>query len=176
MQAANGAQRALLIVDMQVGLFHGPERPYEGERVLERIVELIRRAREARAPVYAARHTGPPGSPIAPGSALTQLLPQLHVDAAFDKTRPNCFHDTPLAQWLGDAGIGEVVIVGMKTQYCVDATCRAAGDLGYRAHLVTDAHTCMDTPALPARAIIDHHNATLDGAFATLTSTAACRF
>src|SRR5260221_3419929 len=39
--------------------------------------QLIARAREAGAPIFAARHTGPAGSPIAPGSPLTQLLPQL---------------------------------------------------------------------------------------------------
>ncbi len=64
----------------------------------------------------------------------------------------------------------------MKTQYCVDTTCRAAGDLGFRAVLVADAHTCMDTPALAAERIVAHHNATLAGPFAVLTTTEACVF
>jgi hypothetical protein len=36
---------------------------------------------------------------------------------------------------------------------------------------VADAHTCMDTPTLPARSIIEHHNATLNGAFAKVLNT-----
>ncbi|AOY96764.1 cysteine hydrolase [Cupriavidus sp. USMAA2-4] len=174
------ARRALLILDMQCGLFDGPEPPYEGERVLARINRLAARARAAGAPVLAARHTGPAGSPIAPGSPAWQLLPRLDVDAAhdivFDKTRPSGFVGTGLEARLAQAGIGELVIVGMKTQYCVDANCRAAADLGLRPVLVADAHTCMDTPDLPAAAIIAHHNRTLGSAFAQLVTAEACRF
>jgi nicotinamidase-related amidase len=174
------AQRpALLIVDMQVGLFHGPEQPFEGQRVLDNINQLIHRARQADAPVIAVRHTGPQGSPIAAGSAPWQLLAQLQLEAGdqrLDKTRPNCFVGTGLAEHLRAAQVDELVIVGMKTQYCIDATCRAALDLGFAAVLAEDAHTCMDTPLLSAKAIIDHHNATLDGAFARRVKTADIRF
>ncbi|MCX5542781.1 isochorismatase family protein [Paraburkholderia sp. CNPSo 3076] len=64
-------RRALLIIDMQEGLFNGPNSPFEGQRVLANIKQLIAEARKARAPVFAARHVGPPGSPIEPGSPLT---------------------------------------------------------------------------------------------------------
>ncbi|WP_322014324.1 cysteine hydrolase family protein [Paraburkholderia sp. J12] len=173
-------RRALLVIDIQQGMFAGPERPHDGDRVLANINTLVRKAREAQAPVFAARHTGPPGSPLAPGSALSQLLPELLVDerrdGVFDKTLPNCFHGTPLAGWLAEADIGELVIAGMKTQYCVDSTCRAAADLGLRPVLIADAHTCMDTPALGAAAIVAHHNATLAGPFVRLASTADYAF
>lgn len=173
-------RRALLVIDMQHGMFAGPERPHDGERVLANINALARKARDAGAPIFAARHTGPQGSPIEPGSVFAQLLPDLLVDAGidtvFDKTRPNCFHATPLAGWLAEAGIGELVIAGMKTQYCVDSTCRAASDLGLRPVLIADAHTCMDTPALGAAAIVAHHNSTLNGAFVRLSDTSAFAF
>lgn len=175
MQARAPSQRALLIVDMQVGLFHGNPPPYEGARVLANINTLIARARAAGAPVYAVRHTGPAGSPIAPDSELTKLVSGLDVDAARDgvlvKTRPNCFVGTDLAQRLADAGVNELVIVGMKTEYCVDTTCRAVFDLGLRAVLVEDAHTTVDSPGLNARDIIAHHNRTLNGPFVTLAWT-----
>ena len=61
---------ALLIIDMQVGLFHGPEKPHDGERVLANIQYLIHQARQQHVPIYAVRHTGPAGSPIAAGSAF----------------------------------------------------------------------------------------------------------
>ena len=47
---------------------------------------------------------------------------------------------------------------------------------GFKPLLVSDAHTCMDTPQLTAEAIIAHHNATLGGAFATLCATEAVQF
>lgn len=173
-------RRALLIVDMQQGLFNGPEKPYEGNRVLANINRLISRAREAGAPIFAARHTGPHGSPVEPGSPLSQLLPDMDVDAkrdtVFDKTRPNCFSGTGLAEWLADNAVGELVVVGMKTEYCIDTTCRAAADLGFQPILIADAHTCMDTPVLPAQTIIEHHNRTLNGPFVKLRTTSEFRF
>ncbi|UOK35898.1 cysteine hydrolase [Pseudomonas palleroniana] len=160
---------ALLIIDMQTGLYDGPEKPFERERVLGTINQLIQRARKAQAPIFVARHTGPEGSPIAAGSALWQLWPGLDVDPArdhlFDKTRPSCFLGTRLAQQLAAAQINELVIAGMKTQFCIDTTCRVAAELGFSVVLPEDGHTCMDTPALKAEAIIEHHNATLAGAF-----------
>ncbi|WP_248797027.1 cysteine hydrolase family protein [Pseudomonas sp. MWU13-2105] len=180
MQAESTQRSALLIIDMQVGLFHGPDQPWEGLRVLENINRLIGKARQANAPVFAVRHSGPEGSPIAPGSALWQLVPELQVDPAsdhlLDKTRPSCFFNTGLAEQLDDTGIGRLVIVGMKTQYCVDSTSRLARDLGFEAVLVGDAHTCMDTPGLSARAIIEHHNATLNGAFVQVLGTEDVHF
>ncbi len=171
---------ALLIIDMQVGLFNSPDKPHDGERVLANIRQLIHRAREREVPIYAVRHTGPQGSPIEAGSPFWQLLPELeldaHVDTLFDKTRPNCFLGTQLVQQLTDASINPLIIVGMKTQYCIDSTCRAAADLGFNPVLVADAHTCMDTAALSARMIIEHHNATLGGAFVKLLNTADVRF
>ncbi|WP_123565500.1 cysteine hydrolase family protein [Pseudomonas vranovensis] len=174
------AKRALLVLDMQVGLFHGPEQPWQGEQVLNRINSLIGAAHNAQAPVFAVRHTGPEGSPIAAGSPAWQLLPALAIDPArdtvFDKTRPSAFFATSLADQLREAAIDELVIVGLKTQYCVDTNCRVARELGFNVVLVSDAHTCMDTPGLSAEAIIAHHNLTLGGAFARLQSSADVQF
>jgi nicotinamidase-related amidase len=180
MRSTQPQRRALLIVDMQVGLFNGPETPHDGTQVLANINELIGKARRAGASIFVARHTGPQGSSIEAGSPLTQLLPDLAVDAmtdaVFDKNRPNCFLGTGLADSLREASVGELVIVGMKTEYCIDSTCRAASDLGFQPVLIADAHTSMDTPVLSAQKIIDHHNRTLNGPFVRLVSTAECEF
>ena len=159
---------ALLILDMQVGLLHGPDKPQAGEALLETLNSLLSKARTAGAPVFFARHIGPPGSPIEPGSPLTQLVPELVLqgdEVIFEKSRPNTFAKTDLADQLQALGVEGVVITGMKTQYCVDSTCRAARDLGFDTVLIADGHTCSDTPTLKAEQIIAHHNATLAGPF-----------
>lgn len=159
---------ALLILDMQVGLFHGPDKPWAGEALLNTLNGLLSKARRAGAPIFLARHVGPPGSPIEPASPLTQLVQELLLqgdEVIFEKSRPNAFAMTDLVDRLLACGSQGVVIAGMKTQYCVDSTCRAARDLGFDAVLIADGHTCTDTPALKAENIIAHHNATLAGPF-----------
>ncbi|MBO2903053.1 cysteine hydrolase [Aeromonas dhakensis] len=168
------AHSALLIIDMQVGLLHGPEAPHAGPQLLANINRLADAAHSAGIPVLAVRHTGPAGSPIAAGSPLWHLAPELVVDdtaRVFDKLQPSAFQGTGLDGWLKEDGVQTLIVTGMKTQYCIDTTCRAAADLGYAVVLVSDAHTCMDTPQLAAPQIIAHHNATLAGPFVRLMSS-----
>ncbi len=180
MPQAHSEQKALLIIDMQQGMFHGPAKPHHGERILANINTLIQQAHAAATPVFVVRHNGPKGSPIEPGSPMTQLLETLAInldrDRVFDKHRPNCFQGTELAQWLKDAHVSELVIVGMKTEYCIDTTCRAAADLGFNPVLIADGHTTMDSSMLTAQQIIDHHNLTLSGPFVKLIKTAEYQF
>ncbi|AWM92909.1 cysteine hydrolase [Pseudomonas sp. 31-12] len=159
---------ALLILDMQVGLFHGADTPWAGEALVDTLNNLLNKARSAGAPIFLARHIGPPGTPIEPGSPLTQLVQELVLqgdEVIFEKSRPNAFTKTVLADHLRACGAQGVVIAGMKTQYCVDSTCRAARDHGFDAVLIADGHTCTDTFALKAEEIVAHHNATLAGPF-----------
>jgi len=170
---------ALLILDLQVGLFHGPEQPWRGDELLEAVNTLLDRAHAAGAPVFLARHVGPAGSPLAPDSALTQLIAELRLDGSetvFEKQRPSAFAGTGLLEKLKEAGVSGVLVAGMKTQYCVDSTCRAARDLGLDCVLVEDGHSCSDTPLLKAEAIVAHHNATLAGPFCRLVSAREWRF
>ncbi len=75
---------------------------------------------------------------------------------------------TEMADNLRSRGATGVVITGMKTQYCDVSTCRAARDLGFNAVLVTEGHTCSDTPVMKAKDTVAHHNATLDEPFCQL--------
>ncbi|MGE6587821.1 isochorismatase family protein, partial [Raoultella planticola] len=85
----------------------------------------------------------------------------------------SCFRDTELQLQLSLRGVKQLVIAGMKTEFCVDTTCRAAPEHGFRTVLISDAHTTMDNKYLSASEIIAHHNVTLAGPFVTL-ATAAC--
>ncbi|WP_321374626.1 cysteine hydrolase family protein [Pseudomonas extremaustralis] len=170
---------ALLILDIQVGLVHGPEKPWRCEALLQTVNTLMDKARSAGAPIFLARHIGPAGSPIEPGSPLTEVAQELKLlgdEVVFEKRRPNAFEMTDLADNLRSRGVTGVVITGMKTQYCVDSTCRAARDLGFDAVLIADGHTCSDTPVIKAQDIVAHHNATLDGPFCQLVRAEAWRF
>src|SRR5699024_12561463 len=51
----------------------------------------------------------------------------------------NSFLQTELDSKLKEKGITKVVVVGMMTHMCIDATVRAAVDLGYETTLIEDA-------------------------------------
>ena len=110
---------ALLILDVQVGLVHGPDKPWRSEELLETVNSLMDKARSAGATIFLARHTGPVGSPIEPGSPLTELAPELKLaggEVVFEKNRPNAFTLTGLAENLRACGATGVVIRAMRAQ------------------------------------------------------------
>ncbi|RMA89342.1 MULTISPECIES: cysteine hydrolase family protein [Enterobacter] len=173
------SDNALLIIDMQQGLFRGPVSPCSTDAVLANIRLLIANARHAQVPIFFARHVGPDHSPFSAQGPLTQLIPELDVkeqDIVFTKRYPSCFRDTELLRELNQRGIKQLVIAGMKTEFCVDTTCRAAPELGFRTVLISDAHTTMDNAHLSATDIIAHHNSTLAGPFVMLSTASGWNF
>jgi nicotinamidase-related amidase len=174
------SESALLVIDMQHGLFYGQPAPQAAGSVLANIRQLIEKAKQAGAPVFFARHIGPDNSPFCEQGPLTQLIPELEVDAdkdvIFTKRFPSCFRDTELQQQLKQKGIKRLIIAGMKTEFCVDTTCRAAAEQGFAAVLIPDAHTTVDNGYFSAQQIIDHHNKTLSGPFVTLATTTDVQF
>lgn len=173
------SDNALLIIDMQQGLFRGPVFPCSADAVLANIRLLIANARHAQVPIFFARHVGPDDSPFSAQGPLTQLIPELDVkeqDVVFTKRYPSCFRDTELLRELNQRGIKQLVIAGMKTEFCVDTTSRAAPELGFRTVLISDAHTTMDNAHLSATDIIAHHNSTLAGPFVTLSTASGWNF
>lgn len=164
-------RQALLIVDMQWGQLAQPVYDYDGLRARIGCLRFI--ALAAGAPVFHVRHDGAAGGAFAPGSEGWRFLPGMEPlpgEATVAKRHGSAFHDTDLDVRLRAAGVGRLVVVGMKTQYCIDAACRAAAALGYDVTLVRDGHSCADTPELSAERIIAHHNSTLDGDYVRLAA------
>jgi nicotinamidase-related amidase len=53
---------ALVIIDMQQGMFTDVVAPHRGEDVLQRCADLLARARAARVPVFHVQHDGGAGN------------------------------------------------------------------------------------------------------------------
>jgi nicotinamidase-related amidase len=58
------SEHALVIIDMQEGLFRGPASPHSADAVLTNILLLIAKARQSQVPIFFIRHVGPDGSPL----------------------------------------------------------------------------------------------------------------
>lgn len=170
------AKKALLVIDMQIGQCSVEPLPYQRDAVIDNINRLIGHFHHHQQPVFFVRHAGPPGSPFAAGEAIWNIISELNIDSSrdryIDKSRASCFDGTPLANILEEAGVLEVVIAGLKTQYCVDTACRSASAHGFKPILISDAHSCINTPQLTAENIIAHHNACLNGPIARVMPTA----
>lgn len=154
---------ALLVIDVQRGLFETTPPPFEAGAVIERINSLAARARMAGVPVVFVQHERD-GSPLQHGSEMWRLDRRLIVeprDVALCKTTPDSFLRTDLGDLLGELGTQQLVICGYASEFCVDTTVRRAAALGFPVVLVSDAHTTHDKQHASAAQIRAHHNATL---------------
>ena len=137
--------KALLIIDIQNDYFLGGKMELEGsEPASLRAGELIAAFRKRRLPVIHIQHisTRPGASfflPDTDGVKIHDNVAPADGETLIKKHFPNAFRETTLLDHLQNTGIRELVIAGMMTHMCVDATTRAAADLGYTCSLAHDA-------------------------------------
>ncbi len=167
---------ALLIIDIQNDYFPGGTMELEGaDAAGAKAGEAIRRFRERKLPVIHVRHLSVrPGAtffiPGTRGAEIHPLVQPLPGETLVEKNFPNSFRATPLEKLLRDAGIQHLVVAGMMTHMCVDATVRQAADLGYKVTLLGDACATraqsFEGEKVPARQVHAAFLAALNGIYA----------
>jgi nicotinamidase-related amidase len=170
---------ALLVIDVQKGMFIEDDPVYQGEALLATIGDLLVKARAAQVPVIYIQHDGGPGDPLAPGTHGWPIHPAIAPSAGepvIRKATPDSFHETTLQAELAARGISNLVVAGIQTECCVDTTCRRAMTLGYKTTLVRDAHSTWNSRTLSAAQIIAHTNDALNGWFVTPKAAAEIAF
>lgn len=154
---------ALLVIDAQTGLL---DPAYRRDETIAAINDLIGRARAAGAPVVYVQHDGGTEDAAWVGTAGWRIhpaiLPRAEADPLIRKPASDSFYRTPLKAELDRLGVGRLVVAGLRTEMCVDTTCRVATSLGFDVLLAADAHTTRDNDRLSAEQIVAHHNDTLD--------------
>ncbi len=139
---------ALLVIDMQRGLFAKRTPIYQAEQLLANVNALAARAHESGVPVFYVQHTDK--RDLAEGSDGWQLHPALEPqpeDGRIRKRHGSAFQETPLAQQLQAEGITRLVVTGLVTHGCVKATCLDAVRLGYHVTLAADGHSSFSPQA-----------------------------
>ena len=135
-------KQALLVIDVQQGLFERSIPIYKAEEVLANINILIDKARRSNAPVIFIQHSSE-GS-LKYGTDAWQLHPEIQPladELIIHKHEGNAFAGTSLDDELKKRAVGELLITGLVTHGCVKATSLGSLDRGYRTLLVSDAHS-----------------------------------
>ena len=151
---------AIVVVDMQVGLFDGsPKHDLQG--VIQRINSLTAMVRQQSGKVIWIRHCGKAGDGFERDTEGWSFLPELDRtpnDVVVEKTLNDPFAKTSLQETLDRMAPDRVLVAGWATDSCVDATVRSAIPNDYNVVVVSDGHTVSDRPHLDAGTIIRHHH------------------
>jgi len=141
--------RALVVVDIQNDYFPGGANPLDGpEAAAGKARSLLDAFRASGEPIVHVKHIwdAPDALYLRPGTPGGEINDAVRPDpgeAVVEKAFPNAFLETPLDRRLKDAGVDQLLVCGMMTSMCVDATVRAAVDLGYDVAVAHDACATM---------------------------------
>ena len=174
---------ALLVIDIQNDYFPGGKMELEGspEASLQ-AAKLLDAFRAKGLPLVHIQHlSSRPGAsfflPDTEGVNIHATVAPRAGETVIQKHFPNSFRGTTLLEHLRGLGADHLVIAGMMTHMCVDATTRAAFDLGFSCSL---AHDACATRALafgeqrvPAAQVHAAFLAALNGLYAKVQSAAA---
>ncbi len=135
----------LLIIDIQNDYFPGGKMELEGSEEAGQVAgQLLSFFRQHKLPILHVQHIAMrPGAtfflPGTPGAEIHASVKPLELETVIEKHYPNSFRETGLLAHLQQQAISQLVIAGMMTHMCVDATTRAATDLGFDCRIAQDA-------------------------------------
>jgi len=141
---------ALLIIDIQKDYFEGGKYPLMNPlTAAKKAYELLQCFRE-----HGGQHVHIQHISLEPdaaffikgdsGSDIHDAVAHFEGEPIIYKHEPNSFLNTELLDLLTDWEVERVVICGMMTHMCVDATARAASDFGFQIIVAEDACATRD--------------------------------
>ena len=180
-QKGPGMKTALLLLEIQNDYFPNGRIP------LERSVEASAKAqtvlnayRELKRPVIHVQHisTHPDATYFLPCTKGAEFYPSVQPtksETIIKKHYPNSFKDTGLLNYLHKNEIDHLIICGMMTQMTVEATVRAAYDLGFICTVLHDACAAhqleFNHTTIPAQQVHSAFLAALQPTYASIVSS-----
>ena len=172
----------LVLVDIQNDYFAGGSMELVGmDAAAGKASAVLAYFRERNLPVYHIQHLSTrPGAtffiPGTDGAATHASVTPEKGESLIQKNFPNSFRETTLLETLRDDTIEELVICGAMSHMCIDATTRAAFDLGFSCTVISDACATRDLQfegkSVPAKNVHAAFMAALAVPYASVVSAA----
>ena len=137
----------LIVIDMQKALMDDELYNYGG--LAENIVKLIAAARENRVEVVYVQHDAGPGTGFSVGDEAFEIADEvapLTGEKVFVKRINSCFGNPDFTAYLAGSGEDTLMIVGLQTNFCIDATVKSAFERGYHVVVPEGTNSTFDNP------------------------------
>lgn len=172
---------ALLLLEIQNDYFPNGRIPLDKSiEASTKAQSVLHTYREMKLPVIHIQHisTHPDATyflPCTKGAEFYSNVQPVKSETIIKKHYPNSFKDTGLLNYLIKNQINHLVICGMMTQMTIDATVRAAYDLGFTCTVLHDACTArqleFNHTIIPALDVHYAFLAALQPTYATVLSS-----
>jgi len=149
---------ALIIVDMQTALVE--TEPYNKVDVVKNIKALLDFCRKKGLPVIYIQHDGGKGDELEHGSSgwtIYKEIAPMPDEKIFEKQYNSAFRKTGLHEYLQEMRIRNIILCGMQTEYCLDATCKVAFEYEYSVTIVQSTTTTFDNAFASGKDLTEYY-------------------
>ena len=149
----------LLVVDVQNSLVKA--HPYNEKRVIDNIRQLILTARDHKKEVIYVRHDDGKDTELEQGTVGWQICEDIAPNSSeliIEKQYNSAFHKTGLREYLESKTVDTIILVGLQTEYCIDATCKSAFDYGYKIIIPEETNSTFDNEYLSGERLYEFYN------------------
>ncbi|MBO5522845.1 MAG: cysteine hydrolase [Roseburia sp.] len=150
----------LLVVDTQKGITD--ERLFEFEKVKNNIKILIAEARKNHVEVVYVRHDDGPGSGFSVGDDEFEIFDEfapMKGERIFDKKVNSAFHkSTGLAEYLFEKNENQIIVVGLQTNFCIDATIKSGFEHGFEMIVPEYTNSTFDNEYMKKEVCYHYYN------------------
>ena len=141
----------LLVVDTQKGITNSGL--YQFKVFETNVKELICKARQNDIEVIFVRHDDGVGNELTKGNESFEIyegFQPMADEVIFDKRVNSAFKDTGLLEYLRRKKKNTIIIVGLQTDYCIDATIKAGFEHGFRMIVPANTNSTFDNKYMSA--------------------------
>lgn len=149
----------LLVIDIQKGITD--ERLYNFEEFISNTKNIIEAARNKGVEIIYVQHDDGLGTGFSIGDEefeiATEVAP-IGGEKIFYKTVNSSFGNKELAAYLEEKEESQLIIVGLQTNFCIDATIKSAFDRGYEVIIPAGCNSTFDNEYMSAEATYQYYN------------------
>ena len=126
-----------------------------------RVKELIRQARNNKIEVIYVRHDDGEGNELTKGTDGFEIydgFKPIGGERIFDKTVNSSFKGTGLLEYLRKRNETAIIVVGLQTDYCIDATIKCGFEHGFRMIVPDNTNSTFDNEFMSAEKTYKYYN------------------
>ncbi|NRT72350.1 cysteine hydrolase family protein [Clostridium beijerinckii] len=149
----------LLVVDTQKLITN--EKLYNFNAFVSNVEKIISEARKNDIEIIYIRHDDGPGSELTKGTdgfEIYEKFQPINDEKIFDKKVNSAFKGTGLLEYLMDKDEKDIIIVGIQTDLCVDATIKCGFEHGFNMIVPAYANTTVDNKFMSAEQTYKYYN------------------
>ncbi len=149
----------LLVVDMQKGIVD--EDLYAFDTFMVKTLNLIDTARKNNVEVVFVQHDAGTGSGMSVGDKEFEIIDEICPkpdEKVFIKTINSCFGNREFKEYLKQKDDKRLMIIGLQTNYCIDATVKSAFERGYEVIIPEGTNSTFDNDYMTGETTYKYYN------------------